>query len=158
MRTWGLVLTLLLGFYSSESSTVFFCIFLNEGNTSGMKMTEMNLIKTKICENLRFITLEIFTGSGEQDMCTMSWELWKHPDPPPRGRPMFFKPKWPKESKNGFKTISYRPYPLVFFSNYLFWYQKSSKKWDGITSSNPFPNNFYALYYNVDIFSDVRPT
>ena len=75
---------------------------------------------------------------------TASWELWKHPDPPPGGRPLFFKPEWPKESKNGFKTISYRPYPLVFFSNYFFRYQKSSKKSPGITSDS-FPNNFYAL-------------
>ena len=35
----------------------------------------------------------------------MSWELWKHPDPVPGVRPMFFKPKLHKESKNGFKTI-----------------------------------------------------
>ena len=85
-------------------------------------------------------------GIGEytQMSCTASWELWKHPDPPPGGRPLFFKPEWPKESKNGFKTISYRPYPLVFFSNYFFRYQKSSKKSHGITSDS-FPNNFYAL-------------
>ena len=75
---------------------------------------------------------------------TTSWELWKHPNAVPGGRPIFFKPEWPKESKNGFKTISYRPYPLVFFSNYFFRYQKSSKKSHGITSDS-FPNNFYAL-------------
>ena len=59
---------------------------------------------------------------------TTSWELWKHPDPAPGGRPIFFKPEWPKESKNGFKTINYRPYPLVFFSKNCFWRKKIIKK------------------------------
>ena len=58
-----------------------------------------------------------------------------------REQPLFFRPEWRKESKNGFKTISYRPYPLVFFSNYFFRYQKSSKKLHGITSDS-FPDNF----------------
>ena len=60
---------------------------------------------------------------------TASWELWKHPDPVPGGRPMFFKAKLPKESKNGFKTISCRRYPVMFFSKNYFWHQKSSKNW-----------------------------
>ena len=46
---------------------------------------------------------------------TMSWKLWKHPDPVPGGRPIFFKPEWPKESKNGFKTISCCCYRMVIF-------------------------------------------
>ena len=82
---------------------------------------------------------------------TMSWELWKHPDLVPGGRPIFFKPEWPKESKNGFKTISYRRYRMGIFSNYFFRRQKTSKKLDGITS-NKFPNNFYALKYSIDNF------
>ena len=59
---------------------------------------------------------------------TTSWELWKHPDPAPGGRPIFFKPKWPKESKNGFKTISCRRYPIVFFSKNCFRCKKFIKK------------------------------
>ena len=51
---------------------------------------------------------------------TASWELWKHPDPAPGGRPMFFKAKLPKESKNGFKTINYRCYPVMIFSKNCF--------------------------------------
>ena len=43
---------------------------------------------------------------------------------------MFFKAKLLKESKNGFKTISCRRYPVMFFSKNYFWYQKSSKKLD----------------------------
>ena len=58
---------------------------------------------------------------------TASWGLWKHSNPVPGGRPRFFKPEWPKESKNGFKTISCCPYRKVIFSNYFFKYQKSSK-------------------------------
>ena len=59
---------------------------------------------------------------------TASWELWKHPDPVPGGRPMFFKAKLPKKYKNGFKTISCRCYPVMFFSKFYFRHQKSSKK------------------------------
>ena len=67
---------------------------------------------------------------------TMSWGLWKHPNPVPGGRPTFFKPEWSKKFKNGFKTIRYRRYRMVIFSNYFFWYQKSSKKLDSITSNS----------------------
>ena len=73
----------------------------------------------------------IFLGN----IITASWGPWKHPDPAPGGRPIFFKPEWPKESKNGFKTISCCPYRKVIFSNYFFRYQKSSKKSDGFTSN-----------------------
>ena len=75
---------------------------------------------------------------------TMSWELWKHPDPVPGGRPIFFKPESPKESKNGFKTISCCPYRKVIFSNYFFRYQKSLKKSKGFTS-NSFPGHFNSI-------------
>ena len=51
---------------------------------------------------------------------TMSWELRKHTDPVPGVRPMFFKPKLHKESKNGFKTINYRPPSVMFFSKNCF--------------------------------------
>ena len=43
---------------------------------------------------------------------------------------MFFKAKLPKESKNRFKTISCRRYPLMFFSKNYFRHQKSSKELD----------------------------
>ena len=43
---------------------------------------------------------------------------------------MFLKPKLHKESKNRFKTISCRPYPVMFFSKKHFRHQKSSKKLD----------------------------
>ena len=64
---------------------------------------------------------------------TMSWGCWKHHFGIPGIRPIFLKPEWPKESKNGFKTIHFRPYRIVIFSNYFFRYQKSSKKLDGFT-------------------------
>ena len=41
------------------------------------------------------------------------------------GKPIFFKEKLSKESKNGFKTISCRRYRMVVFSNYFFWHKKS---------------------------------
>ena len=88
---------------------------------------------------------------------TTSWELWKHPNPAPGDRPMFFKAESPKESKNGFKTISCCGYRKAIFSNYFFRYQKSSKKLDGITS-NWFPHGLNCLKYNIDIVSDIRTT
>ena len=39
---------------------------------------------------------------------TTSWGPGKHSMSPPGCRPPFFKPEWPKESKNGFKPIVYR--------------------------------------------------
>ena len=60
---------------------------------------------------------------------TAACELWKHSNPTPGGRPMFFKAKLPKGSKNGFKTISCRRYPVFFFSKNYFRHQKSSKNW-----------------------------
>ena len=48
----------------------------------------------------------------------------------PRCQTFFFKPKLNKESKNGFKTISCRPYPVMIFSKNCFFSKKSSKKLD----------------------------
>ena len=77
---------------------------------------------------------------------TMSWWCWKHPFGIPGVRPMFLKPKLHKESKNGFKTINYRPYRMAIFSNYFFRYQKSSKKSDGFTSNASYdPKNPYTV-------------
>jgi hypothetical protein len=41
---------------------------------------------------------------------------------------MFLKPILPMESKNGFKTINYRPPLLVIFSKNCFWHKKIIKK------------------------------
>ena len=59
---------------------------------------------------------------------TMSWSHWKQSDPVPGVRPMFFKPKLHKESKTGFKTIIYRPSPVMIFSKNCFRSKKSSNK------------------------------
>ena len=58
----------------------------------------------------------------------MSWGCWKHPFGIPGVRPMFLKPKLHKESKNGFKTINYRPSPVMIFSKNCFWGKKIIKK------------------------------
>ena len=50
----------------------------------------------------------------------MSWGCWKHSFGIPGVRPMFLKPKLHKESKNGFKTISCRCYPVMIFSKNCF--------------------------------------
>ena len=50
--------------------------------------------------------------------------------PPPGCRPLFFKPKYHKESQNGFKPINFRSPMKVIFSNYFFRHQKSSKQFD----------------------------
>ena len=63
-------------------------------------------------------------------MCTTSWGPGKHSMLPSWCRPLFLKPKCHKKSKNGFKPINFRSPLLVIFSNYLFWYQKLSKKFD----------------------------
>ena len=76
------------------------------------------------------VFVEVVLKVAEAVYLPASWELWKHPDPVPGGRSMFFKAKLPKESKNGFKTISCCRYPVMFFSKNYFWYQKSSKKLD----------------------------
>ena len=61
---------------------------------------------------------------------TTSWGCWKHLFGIPGVRLMFLKPKLHKESKNGFKTINYRPYPVMIFSKNCFKSKKSSKKLD----------------------------
>ena len=81
----------------------------------------------------------------------MSWGCWKHHFGIPGVRPMFLKPKLHKESKNGFKTISFRRYPLVFFSKNYFLAPKIIKKWNGFTS-NSFPHDLNCSKYNVDNF------
>ena len=63
---------------------------------------------------------------------------------------MFFKAKLPKESQNGFKTISCHRYPVMFFSKNYFWYQKSSKKLDVLLIIE-----FFALAYWGRNFSFV---
>ena len=73
-------------------------------------------------------------------MCviTMSWELWKHPDPVPGGRPMFFKAESHKESKNGGSKHQLQALPSNVFFRKLFLAPKIIEKSDGFTS-NKFP-------------------
>ena len=59
---------------------------------------------------------------------TTSWGYWEHAFWIPGARPMFLKPKLHEESKNGFKTISCRPYPVMIFSKNCFWCKKIIKK------------------------------
>ena len=60
---------------------------------------------------------------------TTSWGCWKHPFVIPGVTPMFLKPKLHKESKNGFKTINYRPPLLVIFSKNCFQHKNHQKIW-----------------------------
>jgi len=59
---------------------------------------------------------------------TTSWGCWKHVFGIPGVRPMFLKVELHKESKNGFKTITYRRYPTMFFSKNCFRSKKIIKK------------------------------
>ena len=59
---------------------------------------------------------------------TTSWGCWKHPFGIPGVRPMFLKPKLLKQSKNGFKTICCRCYPLMIFSKNCFSVQNNHQK------------------------------
>ena len=77
------------------------------------------------CISLKLLNLHCFIENGKYTHCS---ELWKHLDPVPGVRPMIFKAKLHKESKNGFKTINCHRYPVMFFSKDYFQHQKSSKK------------------------------
>ena len=59
---------------------------------------------------------------------TTSWGCWKHVFGIPGVRPMFLKAELHKESKNGFKTINYRPALTTFFSKNCFRSKKIIKK------------------------------
>ena len=59
---------------------------------------------------------------------TMSWGCWKHVFGIPGARPMFLKAELHKESKNGFKTINFRPPSVMIFSKNCFWSKKIIKK------------------------------
>ena len=60
----------------------------------------------------------------------MSWGPGNHSKLTPGSRPMFLKAKLHKESRNGFKTIIYRRYPVMIFSKNWFSAQKIIKKLD----------------------------
>jgi hypothetical protein len=66
---------------------------------------------------------------------------------PPGCRPPFLKPKFHKETKNGFQPINYRPPLLMIFSKNYFRHQKSSKKMDVL---------FIFYFFNI-ISAQVRP-
>ena len=61
------------------------------------------------CISLKLLNLHCFIENGKYTHCS---ELWKHLDPVPGVRPMIFKAKLHKESKNGFKTINCHRYPV----------------------------------------------
>ena len=61
---------------------------------------------------------------------TMSWGPGNHSKLTPGSRPMFLKVKLHKESRNGFKTINNRCYPVMIFSKNWFLAQKIIKKLD----------------------------
>ena len=58
----------------------------------------------------------------------MSWGPGNHSKLTPGSRPMFLKAKLHKESRNGFKTINYRRYPVMIFSKNWFSAQKIIEK------------------------------
>ena len=72
----------------------------------------------------QFIYYSIFWVSNY----TTSWGCWKHPLWIPGVRPMFLRPKLLKQSKNGFKTICCRRYPLMIFSKNCFSVQNNHQK------------------------------
>ena len=81
---------------------------------------------------------KVFNQQNQCIICvayTTSWGCWKHVFGIPGARPMFLKAELHKESKNGFKTINYRPPSVMFFSKNYFRHQKSSKKLDDFTSN-----------------------
>ena len=59
---------------------------------------------------------------------TMSWGCWKHVFWIPGARPMFLKAELHKESKNGFKTINFRPPSVMIFSKNWFRSKKNHQK------------------------------
>ena len=79
---------------------------------------------------------------------TTSWGCWKHPLWIPGVRPMFLKPKLHKQSKNGFKTISCRRYPLMIFLKNCFSVQNNHQK-----------NLMFCWFFNFygNIYGLIRP-
>ena len=65
---------------------------------------------------------------GLIDSYSLRPEFWKHPFGIPGVRSMFLKPKFHKKSKNGFKTINFRRYPVMIFSKNSFRSKKIIKK------------------------------
>ena len=86
-------------------------------------MLSFELSKKSWCIAYRFRALIIVYNNN-----TTSWGCWKHLFGTPGVRPMFLKPKFHKESKNGFKTITYRCYPVMIFSKNWFWSKKLIKQ------------------------------
>jgi hypothetical protein len=58
----------------------------------------------------------------------MSWGPGNHSKLTPGTRPTFLKAKFHKESRNGFKTINYRRYPVMIFKKTRFSTQKILEK------------------------------
>ena len=96
-------------------------------------------------------TLPQFTSFFSQWLLTYyttSWGCWKHPLWILGVRPMFLKPKLHKQSKNGFKTISCRRYPLMIFSKNCFSVQNNHQK-----------NWMFCWFLNFygNIYDEIRP-
>ena len=75
-------------------------------------------------ENMK--NVQIFFSKNS--LITTSWGCWKHVFGIPGARPMFLKAEFHKESKNGFKTINFRRYPVMIFSKNCFRSKKIIKK------------------------------
>ena len=104
------------------------------------------------CSNKGWFLIETKVKSiwifGVWQSSTTSWGCWKHPLWIPGVRPMFLKPKLHKQSKNGFKTISCRRYPLMIFSKNCFSVQNNHQK-----------NWMFCWFLNFygNIYDEIRP-
>ena len=125
-------LTWLTTIHSTVKSIFYvFCTFLEKLKTQKIPFE----INWPLVENWKFDFKKGLDSIVILVVFNMSWGCWKHHFGIPGVRPIFLKPEWSKESKNGFKTINFRPYRIVIFSNYFFRYQISLKKLDGFTSN-----------------------
>ena len=68
---------------------------------------------------IKYYTAQVCLAQGIA-VYTTSWGCWKHPFGIPGVRSMILKSKLHKESKNRFKTINYRCYPVMIFSKNCF--------------------------------------
>ena len=83
-------------------------------------------------QNLNLVSQFSFTNKIQFEFfqITMSWELWKHPNPVQGGRPIFSNQNDLRNPKMGSKHSVVVPPYYWFFQKIVFWQKKMSKKLD----------------------------
>ena len=90
-------------------------------------------IKSTLRFHLVFVAFSEYINSGLKWTSTVDSlcpDISENMSGIPGVRPMFLKVELHKESKNGFKTINYRRYPvMIFFKKLIFGTKNHQKNW-----------------------------